>query len=119
MGSTPDWYKPVKEVAMSACGQCGGEGHNRRSCKKVTDGVAPEAAPDCDPFVVTRSDVAIAFVVKDQESIARNARLVSGDFDDETKEAIAWYMETNYPGWAKRKAESMQKKRLDPDDEDA
>lgn len=90
---------------MRACGNCGESGHNKRTCKKgdikttsAAVAVAPSAKPPAKP----------------------NPRLngVKEELDEETKEAIDWYMEKNHPGYLARKKEREKNGPVEPEPEE-
>lgn len=86
---------------MRTCGNCGESGHNRRTCKKG-DATTATAAPAADGASTKRRD---GPKVKPKDEPASSRKGVGDDLDEETKEAIDWYMEQSYPGYLKRKKE--------------
>lgn len=77
---------------MKACGACGETGHNRRTCGKG----APESAPPSDteetvkPARDPRRTIA---------SYASSRGENTFNLDEETREAIDWYLESRSPGY--------------------
>lgn len=62
---------------VRVCGSCGQAGHNKRTCKAVVEHKADARSAGNEP----------------------KPKNISDDIDEETREAIEWYMETKYPGW--------------------
>lgn len=89
---------------MRACGNCGESGHNKRTCKKGD---------------VETTSTAVAVATPAKPSTKPNHRLkgIEEELDEETKEAIDWYMEKNYPGYLARKKEREKNGPVEPEDE--
>lgn len=81
---------------MRACGNCGESGHNRRTCKKAA--VTTPAAPAPVTAVIEKG-------ARDEPNEPKSNRTkgIGDDLDEETKEAIDWYLEQRYPGYLKRR----------------
>lgn len=77
---------------MRTCGNCGQSGHNKRTCPSRVEAVSDTPAPK-------------------QPSI-------SDGLDEETREAIDWYMEKQYPGYLERRKAKLLRPDHEPDDQD-
>ena len=79
---------------MRTCGACGETGHNKRTCKTAAT----------EPPILASSEVTKpARGPRSIESYAGSRGPNTFDLDEETLEALDWYMETLHPGHLDRR----------------
>lgn len=76
---------------MRTCRNCGQTGHDRRNCPTIIElKTSANSPPPAPPSTEQAS------------ALKPKRKGIGDDLDAETKEAIAWYLEKQYPGFAER-----------------